>query len=464
MSEVYKYIPYVDFRSAGEDWRYYDFDTECRWREEFRNSKDPYSWAANKVAEQSIIDEHSQECMEWEQIRPLLQRYRRVKYGDTIHDRKRTIYDRVLAAGWKNELNFMVRENIMHMLMDDIKVESACKSALTEEELINLDPHLDRIMAKVFELNLEQKRYHLLDEYIQTIEDILTSYSIFLPANSLVIGMADVILHPITQSYLANPNPKSEAYLSKMMPVIAADIKVSLNNQVYDLIRANTPPGYAFNRDIALNLATTIFYCSLCGGDGFSISPADPIRYPRIINHNCAFYHLPDFSCDGAGDSKEIDIDICGQITGCTSWNRFKVLKMNKEDFKALAEIVIMCGLDPQTATGDDMDALDPIFECVSCNSPELGRTTMRWSLVPRHRKQWNHCNSKTPPDIVLLEEEEAEAVRIRMDEEESRRMAHNMYRDLICARCKTRGSSGHLRYHCKTTSFVEQVSKSWDP
>jgi hypothetical protein len=41
--------------------------------------------------------------------------------------------------------------------------------------------------------------------------------------------------------------------------------------------------------------------------------------------------------------------------------------------------IVSMAGLDPKTATAQDMDALDPIFECIACNSFTEGRATMTW-------------------------------------------------------------------------------------
>jgi len=36
-------------------------------------------------------------------------------------------------------------------------------------------------------------------------------------------------------------------------------------------------------------------------------------------------------------------------------------------------------GLDPQTATVEELDELDPIFECLMCNDPEKGRFVMAW-------------------------------------------------------------------------------------
>jgi hypothetical protein len=39
-----------------------------------------------------------------------------------------------------------------------------------------------------------------------------------------------------------------------------------------------------------------------------------------------------------------------------------------------MREVIMICGLDPDHTTAKEMDTLDPIFECLKCNSPFRGR------------------------------------------------------------------------------------------
>jgi hypothetical protein len=65
-----------------------------------------------------------------------------------------------------------------------------------------------------------------------------------------------------------------------------------------------------------------------------------------------------------------------------TLWNYKGDIVIKPEHTAFVAELVRLAGLDPKTATVQEMDALDPIFECVHCNSFALGRATMTWKTA----------------------------------------------------------------------------------
>ncbi|KAF9479809.1 hypothetical protein BDN70DRAFT_993176, partial [Pholiota conissans] len=54
---------------------------------------------------------------------------------------------------------------------------------------------------------------------------------------------------------------------------------------------------------------------------------------------------------------------------------------------KIMQDVVGMCGLDPKTTTFSQMQAMNPIFECVECIAAKEDGATMSWTGVLEH--QW---------------------------------------------------------------------------
>lgn len=71
-------------------------------------------------------------------------------------------------------------------------------------------------------------------------------------------------------------------------------------------------------------------------------------------------------------------------VTDQTPWPGFGCAKFDLAGQKLLTGLVTMCGLNPHTTTIDEMDAVDPICECVAGNDQSSGRLVMRWSTVVR--------------------------------------------------------------------------------
>lgn len=63
-------------------------------------------------------------------------------------------------------------------------------------------------------------------------------------------------------------------------------------------------------------------------------------------------------------------------------WNSNKRLGVEKAHVEFIGGLLHMIGLDPKTTKVQEMDVLDPIFECVPCNSMREGRATMSWKTT----------------------------------------------------------------------------------
>lgn len=117
--------------------------------------------------------------------------------------------------------------------------------------------------------------------------------------------------------------------------------------------------------DIAgLNLATTVFQCSRCG---------EPITYPRILVHRCTRSISTGVYLEPSAG--EHDILNALHINGWNwPWNYMdETVSFNTDSSEVAAEIVLLCGLDPETTTANEMDELDARLVCRMCS------TAMSW-------------------------------------------------------------------------------------
>lgn len=110
------------------------------------------------------------------------------------------------------------------------------------------------------------------------------------------------------------------------------------------------------------NLATTFLYCSLCSRF---------LRHPQVLMHSCTrtFNY---FEADLLKDPRSNEV----------LWNSDKRLGVEKAHVEFIGGLLRMVGSDPKTTKVQEMDVLDPIFECVPCNDIREGRATMNWKTT----------------------------------------------------------------------------------
>ena len=114
------------------------------------------------------------------------------------------------------------------------------------------------------------------------------------------------------------------------------------------------------------NLATSIFFCSICSRF---------LRYPHVLAHACAT--LPFHQDD------DLDASILTSTLGETFWNLNGCITRNVRSVLLLAHLLLRANFRPPT-TIQELNARNPIFECISCNDERMGRATMTWERVVR--------------------------------------------------------------------------------
>ncbi|KAF5381222.1 hypothetical protein D9757_007847 [Collybiopsis confluens] len=64
-------------------------------------------------------------------------------------------------------------------------------------------------------------------------------------------------------------------------------------------------------------------------------------------------------------------------------------LPSRADDVQTMRKVIEACGLDPATATANELDSAEHLFECTSCGSAggSMGRYFMRWRSMTKHGK-----------------------------------------------------------------------------
>jgi len=117
-----------------------------------------------------------------------------------------------------------------------------------------------------------------------------------------------------------------------------------------------------------------------------------------------------------------------------------------------------LCGLDPKSATREDMDKLNPIFECLACNDLRKGRCTLPWLGVYAHLREHRQEGWKDLK-IELLGDEDTAKVRARNDETLWCKRAQKYYVGLYCAHCKIAGDSVTLAQHVNEVHKIQEAT-----
>lgn len=165
-------------------------------------------------------------------------------------------------------------------------------------------------------------------------------------------------------------DPLVEAY-----PDIAREWKLETEAKLLDMIRISCGDSYAFDPNTVLHLATTFFSCSECRR--YNSLENGPIWYPRVLLHDHAR------RSDGR-NSMDLDTEMVYDITRSTQWNARDVFQFSNAERLIMSDVLEEAGFDPETTTVEELNALDPIFECVPCNNIRHGRFTMKWTHLVR--------------------------------------------------------------------------------
>jgi hypothetical protein len=248
--------------------------------------------------------------------------------------------------------------------------------AILKKVLDGLDAQINAYMESVKKRRLKQERLTFLGDRLPILKKVHNDHLLKFPtserywypmASELFLYEAKIqdIVND-TSSTLESMKEQLMLTLPEIYPDAINQLIRRIDDQLLELIVASRP-GEVIDRETVLGLATTVFQCTNC--DKHSSSERI-LRYNEAVLHSCT--RNADFPA-GCQDSYFIEKFLEEKYR---SHDRLTVLD---SALWFVPNLVVLCGLDPRTATTQMMDDLDPIFECIPCGSPGLGRATMTW-------------------------------------------------------------------------------------
>ncbi|KAH9483658.1 hypothetical protein JR316_0003128 [Psilocybe cubensis] len=406
-------------------------------------------WIETMVAKWSAIAEHAKACEAWEKQRLNAAHDSKL---NPFNARVDAILDRLENMGWEAEV-LDIRNtddpNRRQAFCELPLIRKLCKRDLTEQIFKNKWAELEEYM-KMYSSDMHiQRRQYILSSRIPHLNKIVTNYSATVPPTEVAPMVGDFFTNKdVFDFLLSTPNitgPADFAPLIARLPTLAQEVIARMHTKLLSVIAETAGKFAAAPQDKVLDLATTTFECNQCY-EGW-VYTAMPLRYPRVLTHNHTTHgHVSPWSLEPR-QKEEADLDLLKDVIDVVPWNWHEVVTFDKDAANVLESVIQMCGLDPKTTTTKEMDELDPIIECLSCNNLTKGRMVMRWQLISFHHRG---CHQKFsfayPMEIRILEGEDAETIRARLNKEEELRRAAADYEGLACARCFKPGNTVTLR------------------
>jgi len=220
----------------------------------------------------------------------------------------------------------------------------------------------------------------MLKHRLKLLQELHKSCVSELPANTLLPSSADLFMYPVVRQLIEDSPNDGEftlVYLTSIKKLFRETSKhwaSETKAKLFAMMQGKTQPGgeELRNIDTVLNLATTFFICSYCCSHTYYRDREPSFRYKRTIMHACTR------KCEYQEDLMEPFLSLY-RFLGIVPWNHSEVISFDTDAHHFMREVVTMCGLDPDITTAKDMDTLNPIFECLKCNSAFRGRCTMTW-------------------------------------------------------------------------------------
>lgn len=158
-------------------------------------------------------------------------------------------------------------------------------------------------------------------------------------------------------------------FISEILPEIAQQWRERAASEMVNKIRATMGENHVMDPSTVLSLATSVFSCL-----GFSCSERN-MWFEDALAHPC---------CTPRCSELDLGMNTEPAYLFFTKKPWTANVHFSKAEHNIISEVVQLCGLDPLTATVDQMNQLDPVFECAVCRRPDAGRQVMSWQGVVR--------------------------------------------------------------------------------
>ncbi|THU77556.1 hypothetical protein K435DRAFT_973913 [Dendrothele bispora CBS 962.96] len=331
--------------------------------------------------------------------------------------RRDQIKKRLIELGWGPDLERLEYEGRSRSFWNDELIKQS--KPLTDRGWNHMAPiliaQLRPVRDRRLQINALKPRYEALKKFYDTYifqHNLKTSvHPLFGDVIESHIGY-DIIFNTPYDQTLSEDAFDEEL---KKLPEFIDDWKRRKMRELLEMVQKNIPEATMDT----LGLARTTFWCLTCD---------DLFWYPEVFQHCCYSHqrgqtreYVPS-NLDMYHGFNPYAYDQCNTVP----WNKHPTqIIFSKNHSISLSLIMQTCGLDPDTASREDLDSLDDmILECKSCYRYENGnRSFMRWSAAFLHR----HVNFV--PTLV----EPSEGLQQKLLDFEQRRMSSSVY---TCNHC----------------------------
>lgn len=222
-------------------------------------------------------------------------------------------------------------------------------------------------------LPLERRR-----DLKRVIQSIHEAYRITKPPGSIIPCAGDFLAHPSFASLLENTpleTPITVEVFSAVNTVSNLDQVVQdWRTDVEERLLLLSPTSSEFGATPRLDLAIIWFHCSQC---------ESAINYPRVLYHSCmtrgaASSFIGPKKVSKKAERAKSELTKFLDDTGTLTWKQNeRFISFHVDASRVARELVCAVGLDPLSATPQDMDAADAVFECSTCTRRE--NVLMKW-------------------------------------------------------------------------------------
>ncbi|KAJ7596502.1 hypothetical protein C8J56DRAFT_774219 [Mycena floridula] len=330
------------------------------------------------VAERKVIvdkiKEHAARCEIWAEGRS----QNRTSELENLRDaRYKAIVARLRDLGWGPELDLApviaADYTQQHLLLSRQKQVNA-PQRLTDKIWKNIEKPVIEFMSQIRVYRLRRERQSLINDRKTAAIAVLRTFKISqLPFTELMPGAADFCVLPPVKALIDQPSEIDPDFdtIIPFIPDLFATWREAKEQKLKDLIGGDEESDTNPN----LELASFLFICQPCTPrralsflNLFSASAnSNPtVWFPEALSHHCCSLAA---SLPWTGrESTDVAANLTTQHRKRREWTP-TYHKIDSSGHVGVKAIIEAAGLDPETATVDDMDQLDIYFACTTCES-----------------------------------------------------------------------------------------------
>ncbi|KAL0946623.1 hypothetical protein HGRIS_012819 [Hohenbuehelia grisea] len=309
-------------------------------------------------------DKFAMACEEWE----IGCKQQRTNEKEAARRRRlEAIVTKLTDLGWGYELSHMSPDDVE--IFFELPVVKQAKD-LTERIWRNMEPFMIECMVTLQEKRIAQENAAVLLSRRQLFKEAIREYADSRPLDEIVPEATDLYymdeVAPI-KSLIEN-TPLEDALTMQhladfiaQLPQLARQWRASKTTQLISKMSA-------LGQNLRLSTlyqVESLFRCTQC---------SDVIRYPWVLSHRCCIAPriLPG-SPDGCWQVMA-DFDVGFWDVGCID-RPLPHLDLGRH----MRVLVALCGLAPSSATFNDLDKLNPVFNCTNQGCMYPGTRILDW-------------------------------------------------------------------------------------